>query len=120
MTSNSNDPFELLKATAGQNPACTPIGTPVDGELISPAPKGAPPAMRRHKDYGDAAATWPYLDASGAVLGYVARFNKAGGEKVVLPQTFRRGARGDHWRWKGWPEPKRLRSLHPGSGHTLG
>lgn len=83
--------------------------------VIIPAPKGVrPPVSFKHHRFGDPAATWEYRDASGRLLGFVARFNhnevdaKGKTKKDFCPMVYT--ARG--WRWQGFPEPRPLYGLH--------
>ncbi len=55
---------------------------------------------------GNPSAIWTYRDGAGALLGYVLRFDGAGG-KQFRPLTLWRAATGKpEWRWESWP-PKR-------------
>lgn len=83
---------------------------------ILPVPDNAPPLRFKHPKYGEPSRTWPYRDAAGRLLGYVARFDFIGKEgapgKDVLPLTFcdlGNGRRG--WRSKGIPDPRPLYKL---------
>ncbi len=61
----------------------------------------------RHPRLGTPSAVWAYRDGSGAVIGYVCRFDPAGARKEVLPQTWD----GSTWNWKAFPEPRPLYGL---------
>ena len=56
-------------------------------EVLAPVPADAPAAPRAHYKLGKPTGTWTYRDASGAVLGYVMRFDTSDG-KIFLPVTF--------------------------------
>ena len=77
-------------------------------EIVLPVPADAPSPPAGHFKLGKPAARWTYLDATGAVLGYVLRFDTADGEKQFRPLTLWRPAKGGkpEWRWESWP-PKR-------------
>ena len=74
---------------------------------VVPVPADAPPPPAEHFKLGKPSATWTYPDATGAVLGYVLRFDNAEG-KQFRPLTLWRPAAGGklEWRWESWP-PKR-------------
>ena len=105
----TNDPFKALAGSS--NSQAVPNITPQAGDLVSPAPSDARPAMDKHKAHGVASGLWTYLDQSGAVLGHVARFNKPDGSKVIMPQTYWCDDRGAGWRWKVWPDKRPLYGL---------
>ena len=116
VTSSPDDPFEAVRRNAaGAGPEASPPPRPAArdlGDLIWPVPADAPPRLESHRAHGRAAVQWPYVDASGAVLGYVARFEDDAGKKTaVLPQTLWR--KGDRlaWAWKGFPEPRPIYGL---------
>lgn len=95
------------KAKPGKSAEKTPI---------IPVPADAPPMKFRHPKHGEPSKAWPYHDAEGRLVGYVARwdFTSAAGEsdKEVLPVTFcdiGNGRRG--WRSKGIPAPRPLFGL---------
>jgi putative DNA primase/helicase len=88
--------------------------------IVMPIPADAPQPKFRHPKYGKPSATWSYRDASGALLGYVCRFDPPfpllTGEaqatrKQIVPHTYWRGKNGPRWRWKSWPEPGPLYGL---------
>jgi energy-coupling factor transporter ATP-binding protein EcfA2 len=56
---------------------------------------------------------WTYCDASGRLLGYVHRFDLAGGEKQFRPLVLFRPADGGPltWRWESWTAPRPLYGL---------
>lgn len=86
---------------------------PVAWVPVLPVPADAPPAPAAHEFRGVPAARWAYLDAAGALLGYVCRFVTSDGGKDVIPLTFCRhpvtGAMA--WRWQQWAEPRPLYGL---------
>jgi hypothetical protein len=73
---------------------------------IMPAPLPLP-ATIRHRRLGTASATWRYLDAAGALLFLVARFDPPAERKQILPYTC--GPNG--WRWHAPPAPRPLYGL---------
>ena len=68
----------------------------------------APPAGTQPPDFGDAVATWPYLDAVGAVVWYLSRHNMASGKKRFVPYSW---ADGYGWVNKHQPAPRGLFGL---------
>lgn len=80
---------------------------------IIPVPPDAPPAPASHRALGKPSAIWPYRDGQGALLGYIARFEEAGGGKAFRPLVlFRHITSGAMaWRWEGWPTPRPLYGL---------
>ena len=87
---------------------CACYGETQGMEIVLPVPADAPLPPAGHFKLGKPAARWTYLDATGAVLGYVLRFDAADGEKQFRPLTLWRPAKGGkpEWRWESWP-PKR-------------
>lgn len=86
---------------------------------IMPVPDDAPapPDVKWYKD-GEQwikrkiVARWAYRDASGALLGYVARVELPDGGKDVVPQTFCQNESGERkWRVKSFPKPRPLYGL---------
>jgi hypothetical protein len=73
---------------------------------VVPVPADAPASPSEHFKLGKPSATWTYTDATGAVSGYVLRFE--GKPKTFRPLTlWRSTAAGKlEWRWELWP-PKR-------------
>ena len=72
---------------------------------MAPVPTDAPPPPATHPTLGEPSRKWTYTDATGAVLGYVLRFEP---HKNFRPLTlWRNAANGKpEWRWESWP-PKR-------------
>ena len=60
----------------------------------------------RHPKLGKPSRTWPYHDAKGRIVAYVARFESQGG-KEFRPLVFKDG----HWRAAGLPPPRPLFNL---------
>src|ERR1019366_4432683 len=75
---------------------------------VAPVPAGAPPPPQSHPTLGNPTARWCYTDTTGAVLGYVLRFDATTGDKVFRPVTYARPSAGGPpaWQWESWP-PKR-------------
>jgi len=79
-----------------------------DQQPLIPVPAHAPEAIPPHR-LGSPGAVWTYRDAAGRILMKVARFDRADGDKVILPLTFWRHRDGrDGWRWKALPQPRPL------------
>jgi putative DNA primase/helicase len=78
---------------------------------ILPAPDDVPPGPPRHR-YGAPSGCWAYRDAARKLLGFVLRFDLAGG-KEFAPVTYceneATGAR--EWRFKAWLQPRPLYRL---------
>ena len=82
-----------------------------DWRPLLPVPSDAPQPTFAHSRLGRPSSAWIYRDNSARTLGYVARFDMAGG-KEVLPYTYCESAEGRReWRWKGFPEPRPLYNL---------
>lgn len=82
------------------------------GTVVAPVPADAPKPTCYHKRLGRPSRTWTYRDANGWPLGVVARFDKADGDKEILPCTAWRGDSGAlEWQWKSWPAPRPLYGL---------
>jgi uncharacterized protein (DUF927 family) len=93
-----------------KTPAGTSTAARAEKRPIVPVPTDAPALAFRHPRYGTPSRVWPYHLATGALAGYVARFDfsceDGTFDKEVLPLTFcdfGNGRRG--WRSKGLPEP---------------
>lgn len=80
--------------------------------IVLPAPPDAPQVPNVHSRYGAPSSRHVYLNADGAVLGYVDRFDTADG-KTFLPLTlWRDNASGTlKWRRTSWPSPRPLYGL---------
>ncbi len=70
--------------------------------IVLPVPADAPAPPSVHFKLGKSSAWWTYTDAAGARLGYVLRFDAAGGEKQFRPLTLWRPTKGGktEWRWE--------------------
>jgi putative DNA primase/helicase len=81
---------------------------------VVPVPVTAPPPPAAHPTLGKPTATWTYADTTGAVLGFVMRFDVAAGEKVFRPLTYMKPSTGraPSWRWESWPPKRPLYGLH--------
>jgi putative DNA primase/helicase len=78
---------------------------------ILPVPEDAPAMAFKHSEIGAPAATWPYRDADGRLLGYMLRFDTLDGGKTFTPVTYCKSADGEAWRAKGFPAPYPLYNL---------
>lgn len=88
---------------------------------VRPVPQGAPEprtwardrtlAPLEHPILGRPARSWTYLDAAGAVLGYVCRFETAEGKEVIPLSYGSLGGRPPEWRWKSFSDPRPLYGL---------
>jgi hypothetical protein len=83
---------------------------------IVPVPDDAPEMLFRHPKLGAPTKAWPYHDAEGRLIGYVARFDyqddKDAAAKDYLPITYCRiGKDRFAWRAKGIPDPRPLYNL---------
>ena len=103
-----NDPFAPIAADSKKKT----IARPAKGAVVMPVPADAPAPPGAHPVLGSASATWPYTNATGTVLGYVLRFDGAGG-KEFRPLTLWRSAAGrkPEWRWESWPLKRPLYGL---------
>lgn len=80
-------------------------------KVIAPVP----PGMGRHhcntQRFGEPSRVWDYLDADGALLGHVARYDPPGG-KEFLPFTVSQGDNGiPYWGTGSWTSPRPLYGL---------
>lgn len=89
---------------------------------VVPVPLDAPDPTFKHRKYDKPAFWWPYLDATGRLIGYVARFHfakvdKETGEesigKDVIPTVYAQHAETGkrEWRWLSFPKPRPLYGL---------
>jgi putative DNA primase/helicase len=103
----SSDPFAPL---SGKPPAAPTIEREAGRSIVVPIPANAPPPPGHR--LGKPGATWRYAAATGALLGYVHRFD-GDGDKQFRPQTlWRDDAAGVlEWRWESWPAPRPLYGL---------
>jgi putative DNA primase/helicase len=95
------DPFAPIGGKAGTSAVKRKAWT-----IVVPVPADAPLPPAAHFKLGKPTEKWTYPDATGAVLGYVLRFDGADG-KQFRPLTLWQGPTGKlEWRWESWP-PKR-------------
>lgn len=110
-----------LAAELRVEPASTPApaqqskGKPArrQWETVNPVPDDAPEPPRAHRYRGVPKMQWAYRSPSGALLGYVCRFETSDGGKEILPLVWardRNSARCE-WRWQQWAEPRPLYGL---------
>lgn len=99
-------------ARAAQDFSGSAHGSAYTDDLITPVPTGAPALHFGHPEFGQPTAIWRYTDASGATLGYVARFDPLATRKQIIPHTFWRDKHGvASWRWRSWTAPRPLYGL---------
>jgi putative DNA primase/helicase len=103
----SDDAFAPLRGASAPAPA----GKKRNLVPVMPVPADAPRPPAH--SLGVAVRTWRYPDASGALLGFVHRFDGADGDKQFRPQTlWRNGDTGAlEWRWESWSAPRPLYGL---------
>jgi hypothetical protein len=108
-------PHETLHASDGSRSGSEP-----EMNIVMPVPSDAPKPRFWHPKYGQPSSTWSYVDANGALIGYVCRFDPPFGPAVVgddtdrkqyAPYTLWRGPTGVRWKWKHWPAPRPLYGL---------
>ncbi len=105
----ADDPFRPLRVGRLAAPA---KASAAEWTVLTPVPKNAPAAPVAHFKRGKPSAAYPYRDPRGGLLGYVCRFDLAGGGKELLPLTYCRSAKGElAWRWQSWAEPRPLYNL---------
>lgn len=83
---------------------------------IVPVPQeaGPPPGPGdfHHREHGTPAVVWTYLDGQGGLVGYVCRFNKPDGSKVILPFSYGQdGQKPAAWDFKAFNDPRPLYGL---------
>jgi putative DNA primase/helicase len=102
------DPFAPIGGDDGKRPADRRAWA-----IVMPVPTDTPVPPAKHFRLGKPSARWPYTDATGAVLGYVLRFDTPGGEKQFRPLTLWQPSGGGkpEWRWESWPAPRPLYGL---------
>lgn len=101
-------PDELASANAAPKPD--------DKQPIVPVPDDAPQMAFKHPKFGEPSKAWPYHDAAGKLVGYVARFDyqdaDGAARKDYLPITYCALTGGKTgWRAKGIPDPRPLYNL---------
>ena len=106
-----NNPFAPLEG--GDAKPAPAAGKPPEWIAVVPVPTDAPAAPERHPRLGKPSGRWIYRDASGAVLGYVNRFDSPDGDKQFRPLVLFTPAAGGKpvWRWESWPVPRPLYGL---------
>lgn len=99
-------------------PAPSPAPAPArrtgdDWRPLLPVPADAPAAPAAHPKHGRPSERYEYRDASGALLGYVCRFEAGDGRprKAFAGLTYGESVQGRGWGWKGFPEPRPLYGL---------
>ncbi len=75
-------------------------------------PADAPEPDFFHLAFDEPSRTWAYRSSTGALLGYVVRFDAPGERKQVLPHTYCENENGEHgWQWKGFSSPTPIYGL---------
>lgn len=105
----TDNPFAPLESGGAPSPSA---GKPPEWIAVLPVPADAPAAPERHPKLGKPSGRWTYRDASGAVLGYVNRFDGTDGKQFrpLVPFTPAKGGK-PVWRWESWPAPRPLYGL---------
>lgn len=91
--------------------ATEPASTPQPERITSKPPANAPTPKMALKEFGEPTRIWPYKDADGGLLGYVARYD-VDEKKEIRCWTW--GARGDKpasWGCGHWSKPRPLYRL---------
>ena len=104
----NDDPFAPVRGAGARRTAN------VKPKWISvlPVPVDAPAPPAEHFKLGKPSGTWTYPDATGAVLGYVLRFDHAEGKQFRPLTLWRAAVAGNlEWRWESWPSPRPLYGL---------
>ncbi|HUZ32649.1 MAG TPA: DUF3631 domain-containing protein [Xanthobacteraceae bacterium] len=92
--------------------ATAPNNTRPAKTLIVPVPADAPSQPIAHPMIGKPAAQWAYLDAAGATLGYVLRFDRNGTKEFRPLTLWRSDSDGTvSWCWELWPNKRPLYGL---------
>lgn len=97
--------------TAEEHAAAPKPSARASKEPIVPVPDDAPALNFKHPAYGRPVAVWAYRDATGALLGYDARFeylDKGKPAKDVLPLAFCQVGDKRGWRSKAMPAPRTI------------
>jgi hypothetical protein len=82
------------------------------GEIVTPIPTDLQSPSLWHPRLGQPVASWVYRNADGEPVCYIARFNKADGEKEFRPRTLWRSSDDRlKWLWKNLPAPRPLCGL---------
>ena len=117
---------EAVEALGGNSlPGAASVSTPNPAPLrekarkspwqpILPTPLDAGEPPKAHIKRGLPESTWCYLDAAGAVLGWVYRFKKSDGGKDVLPLVWARNedTGAQEWHWMAFPDEPSGRPLY--------
>ncbi|MES0870280.1 DUF6371 domain-containing protein [Pseudovibrio sp. SCP19] len=102
-----SDPFAPIKADlATKSKRTQPCKV-----VVNPVPDEAPEPPVFHPKLGVPSYRWTYRDASGAVLGYICRFDIEGEGKSFRPLCLFRVEKKLRWRWETWPQPRPLYGL---------
>ncbi len=89
-----------------------PLRPPPEWRIITPVPEGAPAPPEKHPKLGAPVLRWEYLDAVGARLGLVCRFQTKGGGKEIRSLVFAEHKKwGRQWHWLGFPKLRPLYGL---------
>lgn len=105
--------LEAAKELGGEDDGARTPRAKVAAKPREPEPPKRPtlPAVGthdcHHRVFGKPSALWPYLDAAGALLGYVARYDPEGERKQIVPWTYA----ADGWGMGQWSDPRPLYGL---------
>jgi putative DNA primase/helicase len=72
---------------------------------IVPVPASALPLSFKHPEFGLPIETYPYLDVSGQLVGYMASFADTDGNKHSYPLSYCRYGGREGWRAEGFASP---------------
>ncbi|WP_108820130.1 DUF6371 domain-containing protein [Pseudovibrio sp. Alg231-02] len=102
-----SDPFAPIKT----DQATKSNRTPPQKAIVLPVPDEAPEPPAFHPKLGMPSHRWTYRDTSGAVLGYICRFDIEGEGKSYRPLCLFQVGEQLKWRWETWPQPRPLYGL---------
>ncbi len=107
-----NDPFAPIETAKPNGRGNAPASAAPQWILIAPVPHDALAPPARHPKLGAPSSRWAYHDASGALLGYILRFDGVDGKQFRPLALYAPAAGGaPEWRWEAWPVPRPLYGL---------
>lgn len=111
-----NEACRRLLNGSGTQPPQKPIA---QRELTKPPPRitcappeDVPPAPLHHKQYGDPAGTWTYRTETGALLGYVCRWDTPEGKEYRCITWGQQGNAPAGWERKHFHDAQGLRPIY--------